>query len=145
MLLMASVITDPQAFKALHDLALSLGMDVLCEVHSIDEIKRLPGTVKLCGINSRNFKSDARFGASKISRLVGKDLTTDLGTFDLFEHLPKTAIKVAESGLNAKNVESVLKNYGFNAALVGTSLLRGGAGHTKQELDLFYQAIRAAI
>ena len=141
MLLMASVITDPQAFKALHDLALSLGMYVLCEVHSIDEIKRLPDTVKLCGINSRNFKSDARFGASKISRLVGKDLTTDLGTFDLFEYLPKTAIKVAESGLNAKNVTNVLKAFNFNAALVGTSLLRGGAQHTLTELNAFYNEI----
>jgi indole-3-glycerol phosphate synthase len=143
MLIMASVISDAEAFKGLHDLALSLGMDVLCEVHSMDEIKRLPDTVKLCGINSRNFKSDARFGASKFSRLVGKDVTTDLGTFDLFEQLPKTAIKIAESGLNAKNVRHVLKNYDFNAALVGTSLLRGGAFHTKQELDLFYQAIQA--
>jgi len=110
-------------------------------VHSIDEIKRLPDTVRLCGINSRNFKSDARFGASKISRLVGKDLTTDLGTFDLFEYLPKTAIKVAESGLNAKNVTNVLKAFNFNAALVGTSLLRGGAQHTLTELNAFYNEI----
>ncbi len=145
MLLMASVITDEAQFKYLHDLAQSLGLDVLCEVHSVEEIKRLPDTVTLCGINSRNFKSDAGFEASKIGRLVGKDLTTDLTTFDLFEHLPKNAVKVAESGLNAKNVEGVLKHYGFNAALVGTSLLRGGAAHTKQELDLFERAIQASI
>ena len=143
MLLMASVITDEAQFKHLHDLALSLGLDVLCEVHSVEEIKRLPDTATLCGINSRNFNSNASTGASKITGAGAKDLTTDLATFDLFEYLPKSSVKIAESGLNAKNVEGVLMQYSFNAALVGTSLLRGGAQHTKAELNSFEYAIKA--
>jgi indole-3-glycerol phosphate synthase len=138
MLLMASVVTHKAEFKHLHDLAQSLGLDVLCEVHTVEEIERLPDTVTLCGINSRNFKNAAGFEG----RLVGKDLTTDIKTFDLFEHLPKSAVKVAESGLNSKNLEIVLNHYRFNAALVGTSLLRGGSLHTKNELDSFEKAIK---
>jgi indole-3-glycerol phosphate synthase len=143
MLLMASVVTHKAEFKHLHDLAQSLGLDVLCEVHTVEEIERLPDTVTLCGINSRNFNSNASSGNPKIAGAGVKDLTTDLGTFDLFEHLPKSSVKIAESGLNAKNLEGVLMQYSFNAALVGTSLLRGGAQHTKAELDSFEHAIKA--
>ena len=141
---MASVVTDRQRFKALHDLAVGLGLDVLCEVHDEAEIGRLPPTVRLCGINSRNFTSSARFGASHIGRLVGKDLTTDLAVFELFGRLPGECLKVAESGLNARNIGEVVRRYGFNAALVGTSLLKGDARHTTDELDRFEAAIRGS-
>jgi indole-3-glycerol phosphate synthase len=55
-LLMANVVRDRAEFKTLHDLALSLGLDVLCEVHEADEIRVLPDTVRICGVNSRRFK-----------------------------------------------------------------------------------------
>jgi indole-3-glycerol phosphate synthase len=145
MLLMASVITDKAQFQDLHDLAVGLGMDVLCEVHDEEEIARLPPSVRLCGINSRNFQSAARFGVSKITRLAGRDLTTDLGVFELFSQIPPACVKVAESGLNARNVGEILERYGFNAALVGTSLLRGGEKHTIEELDRFGAAIHGAL
>jgi indole-3-glycerol phosphate synthase len=144
MLLMANVITDKGRFQALHDLAVGLGMDVLCEVHFEEELDRLPPNVRLAGVNSRNFASEGRFGLSKLLRHTGRDFTTDLGAFDLFGKLPPGCIKVAESGLTSKNIADVLGRYGFNAALVGTSLLRGGLQHTGEELDRFNQAIHAA-
>jgi indole-3-glycerol phosphate synthase len=144
MLLMTNVVPDRLRFQELHDLAVSLGLDVLCEVHLEAEVEILPKTARLVGINSRNFASEARFGLSRITRLAGKDFTTDLAAFELFEKLPAGGVTVAESGLNARNVRAVLGKYGFNAALVGTSLLRGGPEHTVRELDRFAEAIQAA-
>jgi indole-3-glycerol phosphate synthase len=139
-LLMANVITEKAQFRELYDLATSLGMDVLCEIHFEEELELLPPSPKLVGINSRNFTSDKRFGFSKFTRHVGKDTTTDLAAFDLFSKLPEGALKVAESGLNAKNIAEVLSRYPFNAALVGTSLLRDGARYAEEELNRFHDA-----
>lgn len=142
-LLMGNVITDKNKFRDLHDLAVSLGMDVLCEVHFEHELELLPTTVKLVGINSRNFTS-AKLGFSKYVKLAGKDITTDLAAFELFDRLPSNCLKVAESGLNAKNLGDILTHYAFNAGLVGTSLLKDGARFAEEELNRFQEAIQQA-
>lgn len=144
-LLMANVITEKAQFQELYDLATSLGMDVLCEIHFEEELELLPPSPKLVGINSRNFASNRRFGISKVARHVGMDFTTDLAAFDLFGKLPGGALKVAESGLNAKNIADVLSRHPFNAALVGTSLLRDGARYAEEELNRFHEAALQAV
>ncbi|HSY54601.1 MAG TPA: hypothetical protein VK785_09150, partial [Opitutaceae bacterium] len=82
------------------------------------------------------------FFFSSLTRHVGKDATTDLAAFDLFDKLPKNILKIAESGITSQNVGGVLKKYPFNAALIGTSLLQGD---TKKELDYLDTAITAAL
>jgi indole-3-glycerol phosphate synthase len=139
-LLMANVVRDPREFKALHDLALSLGLDVLCEVHEAEEIRVLPDTVQICGINSRRFKGvDQKQLAGKAQGTVGAgpshDTQTDLNTFALFSELPANAIKIAESGISSENVRSVLARYPFNAALIGTSLLKSDRQEMAKHLD----------
>jgi indole-3-glycerol phosphate synthase len=131
-LLMANVVTDKKKFAALHDLATSLGMDVLCEVHDEKEIDLLPETARICGINSRKFRGANqskplwRKVADTLSLGPKHDTQTDLSAFALFDRLPETALKVAESGMSAQNVGEVLARYPFNAALIGTSLLKSG-------------------
>jgi indole-3-glycerol phosphate synthase len=141
-LLMANVVTDKAEFERLHSLANSLGLDVLCEIHEENEISLLPKEVMLCGINARKFKGVAQqkslLGSlyDKLSALapalippVRHDLKTDIETFALYERLqavlPAGCLKVAESGLSSQNVRSVLQKYAFNAALMGTSFLKG--------------------
>jgi len=84
-----------------------LGLDVLYEVHSTEELKSLPKRAKIIGINNRNLK-DAH-------------LSTDTGLCsELVSKLPKGSIKVAESGFErGKNVPK-----GFDAVLIGTGLIR---------------------
>jgi indole-3-glycerol phosphate synthase len=136
-LLMANVLRDPKEFKALHDLALSLGLDVLCEVHETDELRILPDTMQVCGINSRRFKGvdQKQLASRNAAGGPSHDTQTDLNTFALFSDLPAHAIKVAESGISSENVRSVLARYPFNAALIGTSLLRGGKAEMAKHLD----------
>ena len=129
-LLMANVVTDPAKFKFLHDLARSLGMDVLCEVHEESELSVLPDTASIVGINARSFRHTRQTQSilQKILRTIGtskfrSDTKTDIKAFDLFNKLPARCLKVAESGISTENFGTIIGKYGFNAGLVGTSLL----------------------
>ena len=49
-----------------------------------------------------------------------------MSAFELVSHLPEGAIRVAESGISPSNLATVAER--FQAALVGTSLLRDPRG-----------------
>ena len=122
-LLMANVL-DAARLSGFHDLALELGMEVLFEVHTSEEIRTLPSGARIVGINSRKFKSSEGFvGAGGSSE---KDFSLDTGVFGLVEELPDAALKVAESGISPSTIDGVREK--FQAALVGTSLLRDPRG-----------------
>ena len=122
-LLMANVL-DPAQLKGFYDLARELDMQALFEVHTEEEIHDLPHDAQIIGINSRKFKSNTGFVATGQSST--SDFSVNLEIFDLVESLPPTCIKVAESGLSEETIISVRTR--FNAALIGTSLLRDERG-----------------
>ena len=122
-LLMASVL-DAARLKGFHDLASELGLDVLFEVHSEEEIDMLPPAARIVGINSRKFKSQSGFVSTSGSS--SKDFSLDMGVFQMAEKLPPGTLRVAESGISPTTVTSVCEK--FHAALVGTSLLRDARG-----------------
>ena len=134
-LLMASVL-DAARLKGFHELVLELGMEALFEVHDESEIAALPKSARIVGINSRKFK--AREGFSGSTGSSEKDFSINLDAFDLVDRLPGGTIRVAESGINARNVDIVFAK--FDAALVGTSLLRDPAG-VRSGLAAIEQAI----
>jgi len=113
-LLMVNLIDDRETLKRLHQLTRELGMEALIEAHDQDEIGMIPEGASICGLNSRRFK------ASKLS--------VDLQTFDLIQYLPKSTIKVAESGVDPSNIVAQVKERGFDVALIGTSLLKAPEG-----------------
>ncbi len=124
-LLMANVLDAPR-LRGFHDLAQELGLNALFEVHTKEEIDTLPADAKIIGINSRKFKSTTGFvGSSGESE---QDFSLALDTFELVTELPEAAITVAESGLTPENLPNVTDK--FNAALIGTSLLRDERGIT---------------
>lgn len=144
-LLMANVVTDPARFAGLHALAGELGLDVLCEVHTERELEVLPPGARICGVNSRNFKSGGRFLLSRLARLAGLDASVDASAFAVFDKFPPGVLKVAESGLSSRNLGAVLTRHRFNAALIGTALLRGGVEGVPSELDRIQAAIGSAL
>lgn len=122
-LLMANVL-DAARLRGFYDLAQELGLATLFEIHTPEEIDTLPADAKIIGINSRKFQSTIGFvGSTGESK---QDFSLALDTFDLVDQLPAQAIKVAESGLTPENLPTVRAN--FNAALIGTSLLRDERG-----------------
>jgi indole-3-glycerol phosphate synthase len=134
-LMMASVL-DAARLKGFHELVLELGMEALFEVHDEYEIAALPKSARIVGINSRKFK--AREGFSGSTGSSEKDFSINLDAFDLVDRLPGGTIRVAESGIDTRNVDTVFAK--FDAALVGTSLLRDPAG-VRSGLAAFEQAI----
>ena len=122
-LLMANVL-DAAQMAALHELVLELGMEALFEVHEEKEIDALPGTARIVGINSRKFKSRDGFVAA--GQNADEDFTLDFAAFELAESLPAGCVRVAESGVTPQSVAPLARH--FDAALVGTSLLRDPRG-----------------
>ncbi|WP_419919577.1 indole-3-glycerol phosphate synthase TrpC [Candidatus Poriferisocius sp.] len=98
----------------LHDLALSLGMDVLTEIKSEAELEiALEAGADLIGVNQREKPKSAAFTMDyqRAERMAGL--------------LPDHVVKVAESGIavaGGTTLESV-RNAGYDAALVGEALV----------------------
>lgn len=146
-LLMANILT-PAGLRELSTLAHSLGLSVLFEVHTADELAKLPPNPRLCGINSRVFKSkggSARYLGSKLLRLLGfkKDLSIKYDQFALAGQLPPGALKIAESGVDPAMVPRLRDELGFHAMLVGTSLLMAPDG-VRAELARFERQLQRA-
>jgi indole-3-glycerol phosphate synthase len=98
---------------ALHDLqseAISLGLDVLCEAHDREEIKRAVDLgFDLIGVNSRDLRSFT----------VRTDSLLELAVF-----LPSTVVRVAESGIRTADDIAGLRAAGYDAFLIGEALMR---------------------
>ena len=134
-LLMANVLSEEQ-MTDLHELVLQLGMESLFEVHEAEEIDALPANARVVGINSRKFKSREGFVAAGQSS--EEDFTLDFGAFELAQNLPAGCVRVAESGVTPTTVAPLARH--FDAALVGTSLLRDARG-VEVALDEFAAAL----
>jgi indole-3-glycerol phosphate synthase len=135
LLLMVNVL-ERENMRLLFELSRELGMDVLFEAHTKEEIGAIPEGAKLYGINSRKFKAPTQTFANSTK---GSDFTVDLETFLLINHLPKGAIKIAESGVSPSQLSDVI-NMGYDAVLVGTSLLKAESG-IENMLKQFEEAI----
>ena len=108
-LLIVSALGDA-ALAELSGLAMDLGMDVLVEVHDIDELERaLQVPVPLVGINNRNLRSFE----------VSLDTTLSMRSA-----VPADRLLVTESGIvTARDVKQMRDN-GVHAFLVGETLMR---------------------
>ncbi|HEY0184156.1 MAG TPA: indole-3-glycerol phosphate synthase TrpC [Rhodopila sp.] len=108
-LLIMAALTDAQA-RELEQVAMSLDLDVLVEVHDRDELERaLLLETSLIGINNRNLKT----------------LVTDLAVTDeLAPLVPPDRFPIAESGIRTNQDLRRLGAVGTNCFLVGESLMR---------------------
>ena len=108
-LLIMAALEDALA-KDLYDLAADLNMDVLVEVHNREELERaLKLSPRMIGVNNRNLKT------------LEVDLRTGL---DLAALMPADMVKVAESGIYSPENIHAFQQAGYNAFLVGESLMR---------------------
>ena len=108
-LLIVAALED-DALAELSELALGLGMDVLVEVHDIDELERaLQVPAPLLGVNNRNLRT---FEVSLDTTLALKDA------------VPADRILVAESGIERPVDVARLREAGVPAFLVGEAFMR---------------------
>lgn len=92
--------------------AQSLGLEVLLEVHSLEELQQsFCDKVNMVGVNNRNLKT----------------FTTDVGlSFELAEHIPAGITKVSESGLSEPQTLIELQDAGYNGFLIGETFMQHG-------------------
>ncbi|MCD7097940.1 indole-3-glycerol phosphate synthase TrpC [Stenotrophomonas sp. MMGLT7] len=101
---------DDQHLADLSGLAMQLGLDVLVEVHDIDELERaLQVPVPLVGINNRNLRT---FEVSLDTTLAMKDA------------VPRDRLLVTESGILVPEDVARMRAAGVNAFLVGETFMR---------------------
>ena len=108
-LLIMAALDDAEA-RDLEAAAMAYGMDVLVEVHNVDELERaLKLKSPLLGINNRNLKT------------LAVDIAT---TEELSKNVPADKIIVCESGLFERNDLERMAAVGANCFLIGESLMR---------------------
>ena len=129
-LLMANILTSEE-MASLSEIAFELGLDVLFETHCPEEVKQLPPSAKIIGINCRSFKGGStNFKLARFMRQwlgTKNDQSVSRSRFDYIGELPPNTIKIAESGVSAETCEEVFAK-GFHSILVGTSLLMDKRG-----------------
>lgn len=110
--LLIAAALDPAELRSYHELATDIGLDVLVEIHDESELDAaLEAEALLIGVNQRDlvtFEVD-HDRAARMARLI-----------------PDTAVRVAESGVRGGADARSLEAAGYDAVLVGETLVTSG-------------------
>jgi indole-3-glycerol phosphate synthase len=107
-LLIAACLT-PLAVKELATVAKDIGLEVLLEIHTKDELDHVCDGIDMVGINNRNLKT------------FEVDLAHSIALANLLPaHLPK----IAESGISNVSTILELKKEGFDGFLIGENFMK---------------------
>ncbi|HEY5686767.1 MAG TPA: indole-3-glycerol phosphate synthase TrpC [Yeosuana sp.] len=108
-LLIAAILTREE-IKQFSELAKSLGLDVLLEVHNKEELhKSLMPSLDMLGVNNRNLKT------FEVSLEISKNLSA---------LIPNEFVKISESGISHIQAIKELKLYGFQGFLIGENFMK---------------------
>src|SRR6185437_13749335 len=108
-LVILAMVSDDEARRLMETAAL-LGMDALVETHSREEIDRAVAIgARVVGVNARDLET------------LEIDRDRQL---ELLSSLPRDVIRVAESGIAAREDVERARDAGADAVLVGTALMR---------------------
>ena len=109
LLLIVAALSQSQ-LRDYYQIASELSMNVLFEVHSLDELELAMAIgPKIVGVNCRNLKT----------------LEVDPGVFSqIIPKIPNEIIKIAESGISNRAEVADLETLGVNGILVGETLVR---------------------
>jgi indole-3-glycerol phosphate synthase len=109
-ILLLAAVLDSDQLNDLTAVASSQGLDVLLEVHNFPELeKALQTPAKIIGVNNRDLRT------FNVDLKVSKELA---------QHIPADLVKVSESGIFSRTEIFTLKSDGFDAFLIGESLMR---------------------
>ncbi|MBD1396056.1 indole-3-glycerol phosphate synthase TrpC [Pontibacter sp. JH31] len=111
-ILLIAAALEPGRLKQLAAFARSFGLEVLLEVHNLEELQQtLCEDVTVVGVNNRNLQT----------------FQTDVAlSFDLARHIPEGITKVSESGLRHPQTLLELQEAGYNGFLIGESFMEDG-------------------
>ncbi|TPE43159.1 indole-3-glycerol phosphate synthase TrpC [Pontibacter mangrovi] len=109
-ILLIAAALEPARLKELAAFARSLGLEVLLEVHNLQELQQtLCDEVTVVGVNNRNLK----------------DFVTDVNTsLELANHIPAGITKISESGISKPETLVTLRTAGYNGFLIGETFMQ---------------------
>jgi indole-3-glycerol phosphate synthase len=120
-ILLIAACLDDCALMSLSELAISMNMDVLIEVHNLEELKRvLKLKLPMVGVNNRNLRT---FEVS---------LQT---TLDLLAYIDKDTLVITESGILTSQDVELMREHKVYGYLVGEAFMRASnPGQALQEI-----------
>ena len=107
--LLIAAALKPDKTKTLARLAQTLGLEVLLEVHSREELDCANEFVDLLGVNNRNLKT------FEVNTEISKELAG---------YIPDDFVKVSESGLSSVETVLELRKYGYKGFLMGEHFMK---------------------
>ena len=108
-ILLIAACLSPNQVQEFTELSHKLGLEVLLEIHTEEELKHFNKNINLVGINNRNLQ----------------DFKVDLQhSVNLKNLLPKEVLTVAESGIYSIEDFKFLKEKGFDGFLMGEYFMR---------------------
>ena len=110
LILLIAACLSPNQVLEFTELAHSLKLEVLLEIHSEEELKHINPAIDFVGINNRNLK----------------DFKVDLQhSVELKNQLPKDIFSIAESGIYNEEDFKFLREKGFDGFLMGEYFMKG--------------------
>jgi indole-3-glycerol phosphate synthase len=107
-LLIGSILTREES-KRFTKLAISLGLEVLFEIHDLEDLEKADENIRIVGVNNRNLRT---FEVNMKNSI------------DLIAGLPQHCLKVAESGFQTVDDVQEMFSGGFEAFLIGERFMR---------------------
>ncbi len=107
--LLIAAALEREKCRQLTEKAHSLGLEVLLEIHSIDELPYISPDIDMVGVNNRN---------------LGTFFTDVENSFRLAAQLPQDTVLVSESGISAPDTVKRLRKAGFRGFLIGETFMR---------------------
>lgn len=123
--LLIAAALEQEKCQALAEKAHKLGLEVLLEIHSAEELPYINKEIDMIGINNRN---------------LGTFFTDVENSFRLAGQLPKDAVLVSESGISDPEVVKRLRAAGFKGFLIGETFMK--TTQPGETLRNFLQAIQ---
>lgn len=109
-ILLIAAILETAELRTLRELASSLGLASVVEVHDAEELsKAMDSGAEIIGVNNRNLDT------------LEVSLDTSLRLSYL---MPTDVVRVSESGIHARRDIDLLRGAGFHAFLIGEALMR---------------------
>ena len=109
-ILLIAAILNSEEIRQFSELAKSIGLEVLLEVHDEVELQQsIMPSIDIIGVNNRNLKT------FEVSTQVSKDLSTKI---------PNEFIKISESGISSVTTIKDLQHYGFQGFLIGENFMK---------------------
>jgi indole-3-glycerol phosphate synthase len=107
-ILLIAAILGTKEVKHYSELAHSLGMEVLLEIHEADELEKITSDIDIIGVNNRDLKT----------------FSVDIeNSKSIAAKIPGNMLKISESGISSPGIVKELKESGFNGFLIGEKFM----------------------